>query len=51
MMRRAVEIELELAVLIDRTERRDRRRPLALLAEALAPKLHIPGGEARSRSR
>ena len=47
MLRRAVEIELELAVLVDRAERRDRRRPLAVLAEALAPELHIPGGEAR----
>ncbi len=47
MLRRAVEIELELAVLIDGAERRDRRRPLAVLAEALAPELHIPGGEAR----
>ena len=47
MLRRAVEIELELAVLIDGAERRDRRGPLAALAEALAPELHIPGGEAR----
>ena len=47
MLRRAVEIELKLAVLVDRAERRDRRRPLAVLAEALAPELHVPGGEAR----
>src|SRR6185312_910275 len=47
VLRRAVEIELKLAVLIDRTKCRDRRRPLALLAEALAPELHVPGGEAR----
>src|SRR5262245_24859537 len=47
MLRRAVETELKLAVLINRTERCDRRRSLAVLAEALAPELHIPGGEAR----
>ena len=47
MLRRAVEIELKLAVLIDRAKRRDRRRPLAVLAEALAPELHVPGGETR----
>src|SRR5512143_2652278 len=46
VLRRAVEIELELAVLVDGPERGDRRRPLASLAEALAPELHIPGGEA-----
>ena len=44
---RAVEIKLELAVLIDRAERRDGRGALAVLAEALAPELHVPGGEAR----
>ncbi len=47
MLRRAVEIKLELAVLVDGAESGDRRRPLASLAEALAPELHIPGGEAR----
>ena len=47
VLRRAVEIELELAVLVDRAKRRDRRGALAVLAEALAPELHIPGGEAR----
>ena len=47
VLRRAVEIKLELAVLIDGAEGRDRRRALALFAEALAPELHIPGGEAR----
>src|SRR5262245_7309918 len=46
VLRRAVEIELKLAMLIDRAKRRDRRSPLAVLAQALAPKLHVPGGEA-----
>src|ERR1044071_7916938 len=47
----AVEIELKLAVLIDGAKRSDRRRTLPLLAEALAPKLHIPGSEARQAIR
>src|SRR5216684_8208823 len=34
--------ELELAVLVDRPERADRRRALAVLAEALGPQLHVP---------
>src|SRR5262249_31977771 len=51
MLRSAVEIELELAVLIDWAKRSHRCRPLALLAETLAPELHIPGGEAREAVR
>ena len=43
---RAVEIKLKLAMLIDRAKRGDRGDPLALLAQALAPELHIPGGKA-----
>src|SRR5215472_18852627 len=35
--------ELELAVLIDGTERRDGRRAFAVLAETLGPKLPPPG--------
>ena len=38
--------QLHLAVLIDRSERGERRRPLAVLAEALGPELHIPMREA-----
>ncbi|MNC97825.1 hypothetical protein D3C83_156120 [compost metagenome] len=34
--------QLQLAVLIDGPERCNRRGPLAVLAEALRPKLHVP---------
>src|SRR6516164_10900640 len=46
VLRHAVEIELELAVLVNRAECCDRRGPAAPLAKAFAPELHIPGGEA-----
>ena len=46
LVARAGDEELELAVLVDRPERRDRRRALAVLAEAFGPQLHIPAGEA-----
>ena len=42
----AVEKELQLAVLVDRADRRDRRHAPALLAEAFSPELHVPAGEA-----
>ena len=40
------EIELLLRVLVDRPDRRDRLRALAVLAEALGPELHPPAREA-----
>ena len=43
---RAVHEELELTVLVERPERGDRARPLALLAEAFGPQLHVPVREA-----
>src|SRR5262245_12465813 len=47
VLRRAVEIELKLAMLIDRAEGCNRRRSFSVLAETLAPELDVPGGEAR----
>ena len=46
LVARAGDEELQLAVLIDRAERGDRRRALAVLAEALGPELHVPAREA-----
>ncbi len=46
MLRSSIEIELQLAVLIHRPESRDGSRALAALAQALAPKLGVPQGEA-----
>jgi uncharacterized membrane-anchored protein len=46
MLARTVHEQLQLAVLIERTETGDRRRALALLAQALRPQLHEPGGKA-----
>src|SRR5215468_3203211 len=40
------EIELQLAVLVDRSKRRDRGGALAVLAETLGPQLHVPAREA-----
>src|SRR5262245_48074723 len=45
MLLRAVEIKLQLTMLVDWSKRRDRGRPLALLAQALTPELHIPSGK------
>src|SRR4030065_533965 len=39
---RPAEIELHLAVLVDRPERRHRRGAPAVLAAALGPQLHVP---------
>src|SRR5581483_5019504 len=44
---RAIEIKLQLAVLIDRPKRRDRGGPLPVFAQAFGPELHIPGGKTR----
>src|ERR1700742_3315358 len=41
LVARAADEELQLAVLVDRPERRDRRGALALLAKALGPELHV----------
>ena len=38
--------QLQLRVLVDRPERAERRRALAVLAEALGPELHEPAREA-----
>ena len=46
LVARAGDVELQLAVLVDRAERADRRRALAVLAEAFGPELHVPAGEA-----
>src|SRR5690606_38735566 len=45
LVARPVEIELELAVLVHRAQRADRRLPLALLAQALGPELAVPEAE------
>src|SRR5262245_771043 len=45
LVARAGNEQLQLAVLIDRPERRERRSPLTILAEALGPKLHVPMGQ------
>src|SRR6185312_10122682 len=42
---RSRDVKLELAMLIDRAERTDRCRALAVLAETLGPKLDVPLGE------
>ena len=47
LVARTRDVELQLAVLVNRSERADRRRALAALAEALGPELHIPLGEER----
>ena len=46
LVARAGDEELKLAVLVDRAERGERRRALAVLAEAFGPELHVPAGEA-----
>ncbi len=46
LVARSGEVKLQLAVLVDGAERRDRRRALAVLAEAFGPELHPPFGEA-----
>ena len=46
LVARAGDEQLQLAVLVDRPERADRRRALAVLAEALGPELHVPAREA-----
>src|SRR3546814_2463874 len=45
---RAVEIELQLAVLVERAHRVDRRGAVAVLSQALGPELAEPGAEPRS---
>ncbi len=50
LVARAGDVELKLAVLIDRAERADRRRALAVLAEAFGPELHVPLVNRCSRS-
>src|SRR5262245_32398863 len=42
LVARAGDVELQLAMLIDRSERGDGRRALAVLAQALGPELHVP---------
>ena len=45
LVRRAVEIKLQLAVLVHRAGGADRRNALAVLAQALGPKLLLPAGK------
>src|SRR5262249_56457218 len=46
LVARPADEQLQLTMLVDRTERGDRRGALAVLAEAFGPKLNIPAGEA-----
>jgi hypothetical protein len=45
LVARAGEVELQLAVLVDRAERANRRRALSVLAQALGPELAVPQAE------
>ena len=46
LVARTADEQLHLAVLIDRPERGNRRRALAVLAKAFGPQLHVPMREA-----
>ena len=46
LVARAGDEKLQLAMLVDRAKRTDRRRAFATLAKAFRPELHIPAGEA-----